>query len=324
MKKTILSTDDDATIVKDYIGGLTYKQITKKYKISNSRLCELLSKHHVTIRKNGEQTKTKLTKCNEDEIIKLYTEVGIGITEISKKYHITNKRTKEILSKHGISLRNILTTDEEKEIVNQYVNNKISQYELASKYHIGKKRLISVLKKHDVKIKTNGEQHKTFLTIDDERNLIFDYLSNGLTFEDVKTKYKLGQKRLQNIILKHKANIREYSTSKLEQRVRNILVNNDIGFVHQQTFPWLKSAKHWALRLDFYLPEHNIAIECQGRQHYQPSNTGFFTKEVVDEIRQRDTLKYNLCKEHGIENFYVKYNDNVEEMLNNILSKLNA
>ena len=281
MRKTILSKNDEATIVKDYNGGLTYKQITKKYKISNSRLCELLSKHHVEIRKNGEQTKTKLTKCDEDEIIKLYTESGVGITKISKIYHITNKRTREILKKHNVRLKNALTAVEETEIVNQYVNNKISQQKLASKYHICKKRLISILKKHNVKIKTNGEQHKTALTIDDERNLIFDYLSNGLTFEEVKTKYKLGQKRLQNIILKHKANIREYSTSKLEQKVKNILKNNNTDFVHQQTFAWLKSAKHWALRLDFYLPEYNIAIECQGSQHYQPSNTGFLQRKLL-------------------------------------------
>lgn len=120
---------------------------------------------------------------------------------------------------------------------------------------------------------------------------------------------------MQSILLKYNANIKEYSMSKLEQKVKNLLENNNIGFVHQQTFAWLKSAKHWALRLDFYLPEYNIAIECQGRQHYQPSNTGFFTREVVDEIKQRDILKYNLCKEHGVEVFYVKYNDNVEEMV---------
>lgn len=324
MRKTILSKNDEATIVKDYSGGLTYKQITKKYKISNSRLCELLSKHYVTIRKNGEQTKTKLTKCDEDEIIKLYTEKDIGITEISKKYHITNKRTREILSKHNISLRNTLTTNEEAEIVNQYVNNNISQYELATKHHICKKRLRNILKRHNVRIKTNGEQHKTALTRDDELNIILDYLNNGLTFEEVKTKYKLGQKRLQGIFLKHNANIREYSTSKLEQKVKNLLENNNIDFIHQQTFAWLKSAKHWALRLDFYLPEYNIAIECQGRQHYQPSNTGFFTKEVVDEIKQRDKLKHSLCKKHGVEIFYVKYNEDVKEMLNNILSKLKA
>ena len=322
MRKTILSIDDEATIVNDYSGGLTYKQITKKYKISNSRLCELLSKHHVTIRKNGEQTKTKLTKDDEDEIIKLYTESGVGITKISKMYCITNKRTREILSKHNISLRNTLTTNEEAEIVNQYVNNNISQYELATKHHICKKRLRNILKKYDVSIKTNGEQHETALTCDDERNLIFDYLSNGLTFEEVKTKYKLGQKRLQGIFLKHNANIREYSTSKLEQKVKNILEKKNINFAHQQTFPWLKSSKHWALRLDFYLLEYNIAIECQGRQHYESSNTGFFTNNVVEEIKQRDIIKHNLCKEHGIKIFYVKYNDNVEEMLNNILYEI--
>lgn len=196
MRKTILSKDDEATIVKDYSGGLTYKHITKKYKISSSRLCKLLNEYQVEIRKNGEQTKTKLTKCDEDEIIKLCTEGGIGITKISKRYHITNKRTREILSKHGISLRNTLTDSEEAEIVNHYVNNKISQYELARKYHIGKKRLKNILKRHNVRVKTNGEQHKTILTCDNELNIILDYLNNGLAFEEVKTKYKLGQKKV--------------------------------------------------------------------------------------------------------------------------------
>ena len=45
----------------------------------------------------------------------------------------------------------------------------------------------------------------------------------------------------------------------------NFLLTENIVFEHRKHFEWL-GQQH----LDFYLPEFNIAIECQGEQHYEP------------------------------------------------------
>ena len=55
--------------------------------------------------------------------------------------------------------------------------------------------------------------------------------------------------------------------------------------------------------MDFYIPSRNIAIECQGRQHFECSDF-FGGKEENDRIKERDNKKRNLCKEHNIDLIY--------------------
>ena len=52
--------------------------------------------------------------------------------------------------------------------------------------------------------------------------------------------------------------------SSLERRIELFLLENNINFIPQQKFKWLGKQS-----LDFYLPEYNVAIECQGEQHFK-------------------------------------------------------
>jgi len=103
--------------------------------------------------------------------------------------------------------------------------------------------------------------------------------------------------------------------SKLELMVSNYLTNNKIKFTYQKKFDWLKNKQH--LSLDFYLPDYNIAIECQGEQHYRPVNFGNENnvKERFKLQMERDRIKLNECKKHDIKLIYIKYNDNIKECL---------
>ena len=112
-------------------------------------------------------------------------------------------------------------------------------------------------------------------------------------------------------------------SSHLEEQTRLLLERHNIKYNYQQTFDWLKSSKKWPMFLDFYLPEYNIAIECQGIQHYMSEGNGYFTTEGIKSTQQNDVLKHTLCKEHGIPIYYVSYNDNVEDKLNVILTEIN-
>lgn len=94
--------------------------------------------------------------------------------------------------------------------------------------------------------------------------------------------------------------------SKLEKNVRNFLAENKIKFEEQKTFEWLKLRKQQYL--DFYLPEYNIAIECQGKQHFKPvkyfGGKNSFLKQV-----ERDKRKNKLCKENGIDILFFSKED---------------
>lgn len=92
--------------------------------------------------------------------------------------------------------------------------------------------------------------------------------------------------------------------SKLEKEIRKYFNN----FKRQQTFEWLKKTNN--LYLDFYDEENNIAIECQGEQHFiDKGKFGDF-----ENIIQRDKIKFQLCEEHNIKLIYyfpaefLKYN----------------
>ena len=66
-------------------------------------------------------------------------------------------------------------------------------------------------------------------------------------------------------------------------------------------FDWLKYKN--PLKLDFYLPDYNIAIECQGQQHYKPIKY-FGGEEKLSIIKERDKIKKELCEKNGIKIVY--------------------
>lgn len=86
--------------------------------------------------------------------------------------------------------------------------------------------------------------------------------------------------------------------SKLEKEVREYLNDNKIVFESFKKFDWL-GKQH----LDFYLPKYNIAIECQGMQHFKPIE--FFGGSVAFKNRiKRDCKKKELCENNNIKIIY--------------------
>ncbi len=55
--------------------------------------------------------------------------------------------------------------------------------------------------------------------------------------------------------------------------------------------------------LDFFLPEYGIAIECQGGQHFFPSEL-FGGEEEYKITIERDKAKKKLCDDHNIKILY--------------------
>ena len=111
--------------------------------------------------------------------------------------------------------------------------------------------------------------------------------------------------------------------SVLERTTSLFLSKNYIKHEQNKHFIWL-GKQH----LDFYLPEYNIAIECQGAQHYFPTGFGGISKEEAEErLKYRielDKRKAKLCEENNLPLEYIDYNENVEERINEILTKYNS
>ena len=89
--------------------------------------------------------------------------------------------------------------------------------------------------------------------------------------------------------------------SNMEGEVRQFLMNNGIEFEQEKTFDWLRFKKK--LFLDFYLPEYDVAIECQGGQHFFPTEL-FGGEEFYEKTLERDLAKRDMCEAHGIRILY--------------------
>lgn len=104
--------------------------------------------------------------------------------------------------------------------------------------------------------------------------------------------------------------------SHLENEIKNMLEENNIVYEPQKRFSWLGK-----MSLDFYIPSKEIAIECQGSQHYIPYNF-FGGKKCLEETKKRDQKKKELCLEHNINIVYYGHYRNCIKNKKIILRKI--
>ena len=110
--------------------------------------------------------------------------------------------------------------------------------------------------------------------------------------------------------------------SKLELSTKQYLIEHSILFEHQKSFEWLRY-KH-PMRLDFYLPEYNAAIECQGIQHFKPF-IFFGGEDGLIYNTDKDKAKLDQCLQNGVKLFYYsneKYNNLFGKTVYHNLDKL--
>lgn len=83
-----------------------------------------------------------------------------------------------------------------------------------------------------------------------------------------------------------------------ELKIRQILQKLSINFIEQKTFDNLRGRERF-LSFDFYLPDKQICIEFQGKQHYQPieyfgGNKQFTTQQYYDQLKKDYCLNNNI------------------------------
>lgn len=111
-------------------------------------------------------------------------------------------------------------------------------------------------------------------------------------------------------------------SSLFERRVAQFLDKNKVQYIEYANcllFPWL-GKQH----LDFYLPKYNIAIECQGEQHYFPVDFAGKGKEWAENnfknMQKLDKKKLNLCTKNDVKLSYLKFDNDIEITIKKILN----
>jgi very-short-patch-repair endonuclease len=104
-----------------------------------------------------------------------------------------------------------------------------------------------------------------------------------------------------------------------EIKIGNLLKNKDIKYKTQVIFDGCKYKRN--LPFDFYLYEKNICIEYDGKQHYSPidyfGGQESFNRQVI-----KDKIKDIYCIDNNIRLFRIRYDENIEEKLSNILNEI--
>lgn len=80
--------------------------------------------------------------------------------------------------------------------------------------------------------------------------------------------------------------------SLLEETVKIFLDKEKIKYIPQKNFSFIGRKS-----IDFYLPDYNVGIECQGKQHYIGNDRN--NSQI-----KRDIAKYKECRENDIKILY--------------------
>lgn len=116
---------------------------------------------------------------------------------------------------------------------------------------------------------------------------------------------------------------RKCRASHNEEKIANILLKHNINFKREVTFGDLKDESY--LYYDFYLPEHKMFIEYDGKQHYKPIK--FFGGEnALLKTRKHDIIKIKYAINNGYKLTKIPYSIKctVEEALEYELKKLSV
>ena len=107
---------------------------------------------------------------------------------------------------------------------------------------------------------------------------------------------------------------------KLESDIETLLKDLNKNYIKEYKFIDLLSSKNFPLRFDFYIPELNLIIECQGSQHFIPIDY-FGGIESYENQKENDLIKYNYCKNNDIRLIYYTTKNNYYSYYNSYFSK---
>lgn len=110
------------------------------------------------------------------------------------------------------------------------------------------------------------------------------------------------------------------STSKGEEKIIDVLTNMNISFEPQKMFEGLLGVYGGKLSYDFYLPDYNMLIEFQGKQHYE-SIDWFGGNEKFEYQQEHDKRKREYAYKNNYNFLEIPYwdFDNIEDILKNII-----
>lgn len=193
-----ITNSEEEAIIEDYFNKIPTKDIGIKYKISPVTIFSILKRKNLRCKTPDYLV---LTPELADKAMSLYLN-GAKIKQISIELNLSCRTIGD-----EIKRRKILKTDRCKlsEEIKAQIIQRITDGETICSVRlslgISQKKIRKFLSEAGIKITNRGKL--TRLTTQDELNIIDDYINKEHTTEAVALRYKISQKRVKQILLKH-------------------------------------------------------------------------------------------------------------------------
>ena len=111
------------------------------------------------------------------------------------------------------------------------------------------------------------------------------------------------------------------NASKGEYRIKMWLDENNITYEPQKTFnKCINPDTKRRLKFDFYIPDKNLVIEYDGKQHFEVSNfcnDVELAKELFEKVKKHDQIKNAFVNNNKINILRISYKEfnKIEEIL---------
>lgn len=320
----------------------------------NKEIAEELNIGITTIRTYKNKYNMKYIKPTvedfKDQIIEMYTN-GISVKDIAKELGYKSETTiKNLLNKYSVECNRDKKYQELKKKLRQIIPTCFSVYEVAKKVGCVPTTVRKYMKEFNLSLNIKYE-----LTDSDVKNieppqLKYDFNTDikDISKEDKK---EFIENKIRHIILRtrkyvsllslknyginpsllnyYHINVPEINSefglthryaSALEAYFADFCENHNILYESQKTFEGCVYKDR--LRFDYYLPEFNILIEIQGKQHYE-SLTRFGGDDFLKEQTIKDNIKLEWCKSNNKTLYVICYKDLYKkDYLENLLSHI--
>jgi len=251
-----------------------------------------------------------------------------GVFEITPKAHMTRgcpkcSGNKKLTKNEFIEISN----EVHKKIYNysliDYKNNKTKVKILCKKHGVFEQLPCSHMKGHGCPKCANDLKKFKLHDIINKSNAIHDnkYDYSLVVYNNAKEKIKIRCKKHGIFQMSVNSHInKKYGCpfckkSKGENLIESILKNLNIRFTRQKTFDDCKNKRN--LAFDFFLPDFNICIEYNGKQHYHIIEYYGGIKSL-EYYKIRDRIKKDYCSKHKIKLIIFKFDDSKNFILESL------
>jgi serine protease inhibitor ecotin len=243
-----------------------------------------------------------------------HLKVQIGCSKCSNKIKLTNKTfIEKAREKHGHKYNYDLV-----DYINNYTKVIIScpihgNFNQQAKCHLSGKGCFACSGKtpltNETFIEKAREKHGHKYNYD-----LVDYIGNK-TKVIISCPIHGSFSQSPNNHISKKAGCPKCNSSKGEMLIYNYLLEKHIQFIEQKRFKELGNQS-----FDFFLPEHNILVEFQGEQHYEPVRFGGISehnaKKFFEKQQKLDNRKKDFCHKYGYILIEIRYDEEPEYILN--------